>query len=148
MKSRSPLKILKKKLAKPSELRSRIMRAIKSHNTGPEQTVAEWLRSAKIKPDRHSPNLPGRPDFSLRSKKLAIFVHGCFWHGHNCKRGGRAPKTNADYWSIKIATNKRRDARSAKALRNLGWSVITLWECKIESEQARIRLMGRLSRAS
>ena len=136
----------KTKTTKPTELRSRIMRAIKSSNTGPEKIVAEWLNSARFIPVTQASDLPGKPDFSLPNRKIAVFVHGCFWHGHTCRRGSRKPKTNSSYWQRKLAMNKKRDARNAAALRRMGWHVITLWECSIRQESAHGRLLKFLTK--
>ena len=132
----------KTRMTKPTELRSRIMRAIKSKDTKPEKTVESWLGSARFKTIRHAEEFPGKPDFVLSRHGVAVFVHGCFWHGHGCGRGSRMPKTNRDYWRRKLANNKRRDARNASALRRLGWHVVTLWECNIEDGRARKRLLN------
>lgn len=77
----------------------------------------------------NAPYLPGKPDIAIHALKIAIFVHGCFWHGHGCKRGTRVPKTNTEYWTAKIARNRARDRRNAATLRRAGWTVVTLWEC-------------------
>ena len=95
MPSKSHLKKVKTKA--PSEARSRIMRAIKSSGTGPEETVGRWLLSLRFKFLRNSGDLAGRPDFVIPRPKVALFVHGCFWHGHGCSRGSRKPKTNSAY---------------------------------------------------
>jgi DNA mismatch endonuclease, patch repair protein len=140
--SRSRLKRVK--TAKPTELRSRIMRAIKSKGTKPEVSVELWLRSARYKPLLHAKDLPGSPDFVLPRIKTAIFVHGCFWHGHGCKRGGRMPATNRSYWLPKLAANKRRDASVKRKLERLGWRVITLWECKVKTIEHRAMLLKKI----
>lgn len=134
------------KKRKPSELRSRIMRAIKSSGTRPELIVGNWLRSIRANFIEHDQSLPGRPDFSLKGKKIAVFVHGCFWHGHRCKRGNRKPKSNRSYWSAKLAANRLRDSRSKRQLNRMGWGVVTLWECSIAEGRARRRLVNYLSR--
>jgi DNA mismatch endonuclease, patch repair protein len=76
------------------------------------------------------------PDIAYVGRKLAIFVHGCFWHGHDCKRGARMPKANADYWATKIAKNRARDKAHAQALATLGWRALTIWECELKDEGA------------
>ena len=83
------------------------------------------------------------PDIAFLSRRKAIFVHGCFWHGHDCARGARTPKTNAAYWSAKIARNRARDAAQGASLAALGWSVLTLWECELaDAEALTARLRG------
>ena len=87
------------------------MRAVKSRDTGPEIAVRAMLRAIAPGYRLCRADLPGKPDIVYGRRKLAIFVHGCFWHGHDCPRGARMPKTNADYWRAKIARNRARDAR-------------------------------------
>ncbi len=95
---------------KPSPERSAVMRAVKSRDTGPELAVRAMLRSLAPGYRLHRADLPGKPDIVYGRRRLAIFVHGCFWHGHDCPRGARMPKDNADYWREKIARNRARDA--------------------------------------
>lgn len=86
----------------------------------------------------HAADLPGKPDIIFRRRKKAIFVHGCFWHGHDCKRGARIPKSNTQYWKTKISRNVARDARSLDALSALGWSVAIVWECSLRNAEATL----------
>ncbi|MEM1420647.1 MAG: very short patch repair endonuclease [Pseudomonadota bacterium] len=112
--------------------RSEVMRRVKGRDTQPELRVRAALRAlgwTGYRLDRR--DLPGRPDIAFIGRKIAIFVHGCFWHGHDCKRGSRAPKTNTDYWRAKIARNQLRDRKVCAELRELGWRVLVLWECEI-----------------
>jgi len=111
--------------------RSEIMARVKSRDTGPELRVAESLRALGVEYERDVRHLPGRPDFVIPSAAVALFVHGCFWHGHECARGSRVPKSNRKYWVAKIARNQRRDRRVARALRLLGFSVWVVWECRL-----------------
>jgi DNA mismatch endonuclease (patch repair protein) len=98
--------------------RSRIMRSVHSTGTGAEEKCEALLRSLKLSLRRHSANLPGRPDFILRDFRLALFVHGCFWHAHKGCKNGTLPSSNTDYWLPKIERNRRRDRRVRDALRN------------------------------
>lgn len=139
MRSKSRLK--KAKTKPTSELRSSIMRAISSTHTKPEETVLSWLRSARFKPLRNVKRLPGSPDFVIPRKRVAILVHGCFWHKHRCRRGSRAPKANKAYWATKLANNQRRDRRVKAELKRLRWRVIVLWECEIVRPNAQARLL-------
>jgi DNA mismatch endonuclease (patch repair protein) len=82
----------------------------------------------------HRKDLPGSPDLVFPRLKKAIFVHGCFWHGHDCARGARLPKANAEYWLAKISRNKARDLSAQARLAELNWSVLVVWEC--ETRQA------------
>jgi DNA mismatch endonuclease (patch repair protein) len=81
-------------------------------------------------------DLPGKPDLVLPGRRLAIFVHGCFWHGHDCARGARTPKTNRDYWVAKIARNRQRDGAAREQLQARGWRVETIWECELRDMAA------------
>lgn len=117
---------------KPDAARSRTMAAVKSRDTAPELLVARLLREAGIRYRRDVARLPGRPDFLLVEHRVALFVHGCWWHGHACRRGSRLPKTNRDYWTQKISSNRRRDRRVAGELRSRGYAVWTLWECRLK----------------
>ena len=119
------------------------MRAVKSRGTGPELAVRRliWGLGARYRLNRA--DLPGKPDIVLAGRRLAIFVHGCFWHGHDCARGARVPKTNRDYWLAKVARNRARDAAARNALEVGGWRVEIVWECEIKDAVA---LKDRLSR--
>ena len=108
------------------------MAAVRSRDTAPELLVAGCLRRAGVRYRRDVARLPGRPDFLLIDAGIALFVHGCFWHGHDCARGARVPKRNRGYWQAKVARNRARDRRVARELRDLGYSVWTLWECRLK----------------
>ncbi|MFZ5669600.1 MAG: very short patch repair endonuclease [Pseudomonadota bacterium] len=123
--------------------RSAVMRRVKGRDTGPEMTVRRLLTALGARYRLHRKDLPGRPDIVLPGRRLAIFVHGCFWHGHDCARGARTPRQNRDYWLGKIARNRARDAASAEALAAAGWRIETIWECEMRDEPA---LKDRLSR--
>jgi DNA mismatch endonuclease, patch repair protein len=110
--------------------RSSIMRAVKGRDTTPELVVRKLLRGFAPHYRLHRADLPGAPDIAYIGAKQAIFVHGCFWHGHDCKRGAREPKTNAEYWRGKIARNRARDERRLAQYAALGWEVLVIWECE------------------
>ena len=120
------------------ETRSRIMRAVKGEDTTPEMMVRRLVHSMGYRYRLHRQNLPGNPDLVLPRLRQVIFVHGCFWHGHNCERGARMPKTHPTYWQNKISRNKLRDANSASALQSQGWGVAVVWECELK-DMARVR---------
>jgi DNA mismatch endonuclease, patch repair protein len=120
----------------PSPERSAVMRAVKSRDTGPERAVRKLLAGIARGYRLHRADLPGKPDIVYGARKLAIFVHGCFWHGHDCPRGARAPKTNADYWRGKIARNRVRDAKALEALAALGWRTLVVYECALKDPAA------------
>lgn len=113
------------------EQRSAVMRRVKGRDTGPEIKVRRALRAAGIGYRLGGCGLPGRPDLVMKGRKTVVFVHGCFWHGHDCPRGARQPKGNADYWIAKIERNRSRDARVADELTAACWRVLTLWECDL-----------------
>jgi DNA mismatch endonuclease (patch repair protein) len=122
--------------------RSEVMRRVKGSDTTPERRVRAMLRAAGLTGYRlHRRDLPGRPDIAFIGRRVAIFVHGCFWHGHDCPRGARAPKANAAYWSGKIARNRARDVAALSALTAKGWRACVIWECALR----RPDLPGSLS---
>ena len=114
-----------------SDRRRRTMRAVKAKNTAPELIVRRILHAAGYRYRLHDKRLPGKPDLVFPSRRKVIFVHGCFWHGHGCKRGNRLPKRNAAYWRDKIKRNQRRDRVQLVALREAGWRSLVLWECEL-----------------
>lgn len=111
------------------EARGRNMSRIKSKNTKPELLVRRYLRSKKLRYRIHY-KLPGTPDIIFPSKKIALFIHGCFWHGHSCKNS-HIPKTNIAFWKEKISKNKERDLKSINLLIKKGWKPLILWECSL-----------------
>ena len=121
--------------------RSRYMAAVKSKgNLSTEIKIAHLLRSEMFRGwRRHLRNIPGTPDFSWPSEKVALFVDGCFWHG--CPKCYKAPETNQIFWSEKILSNKKRDRRVNRILRHSGWKVARVWECRIRDQKF---LLGRL----
>jgi DNA mismatch endonuclease (patch repair protein) len=116
--------------------RSATMRAVRGADTGPELKVRRLLRAIAPGYRLHRKDVPGRPDVAYVGARKAVFVHGCFWHGHDCPRGARAPRANADYWRAKIARNRARDARVAGELAAQGWDALTVWECELKDEAA------------
>lgn len=116
--------------------RSAVMRRVKSKDTRPEKTVRRLLTALGVRYRLHRKDLPGSPDIAMPGRKLALFVHGCFWHGHDCARGSRVPKQNRDYWTAKVGRNRARDIVSRDKLEALGWRVETIWECEMKDEAA------------
>ena len=116
--------------------RSATMRAVKSRDTTPELIVRALLRRFAPFYRLHRKDVAGNPDIAYLGKKRAIFVHGCFWHGHDCARGARMPKANADYWRGKIERNRARDASNAGKLQAAGWRALTVWECELKDLNA------------
>jgi DNA mismatch endonuclease, patch repair protein len=122
--------------------RSAIMRAVKSRDTAPELTVRKLVRALAPGYRLHRAGLPGRPDIVYGKRRLAIFVHGCFWHGHDCKRGAREPRANNSYWRAKIAGNRARDAKNLAALSALGWRTLVIHECALKDRAAVEWVLG------
>ena len=129
------------------EKRSAVMRRVKGRDTGPEMSVRRALTRLGARYRLHRGDLPGKPDVVMAGRRLVIFVHGCFWHGHDCARGARVPKQNRDYWLGKVGRNRTRDAASREALVALGWRVETIWECDLKDAAGlRVRLEAMLQR--
>ena len=122
--------------------RSAVMRRVKGRDTGPEKTVRRLLTGLGARYRLQRKDLPGKPDIVMAGRRLAIFVHGCFWHGHDCARGARVPQQNRDYWLDKVGRNRERDIASHAALEAAGWRVETIWECDLKDEAG---LKARLS---
>lgn len=128
------------------ETRSAVMRRVRARDTGPELKVRRALTRLGARYRLHRKDLPGTPDIVMPGRRLAIFVHGCFWHGHDCARGARVPQQNRDYWVAKVARNVARDARDRAALAELGWRVETVWECELKDAAGlEARLTGWLA---
>ena len=125
------------------EQRSRNMAAIKGKNTKPEIRVRSLLHSLGYRFRLHRKDLPGKPDIVLPKYRTVIFVHGCFWHSHDCQWGNVVPKTRPDFWAEKRRGNADRDTKNALALKASGWKVIAVWECETRTEQELRRALGR-----
>lgn len=122
----------------PGELRSRIMRSVGSKNTKPELVMRRLLHRNGYRFRLHRKDLPGSPDLTFPGRRKVIFIHGCFWHGHDCPRGARLPKTNQAYWEMKISRNRTRDKRTENALASMGWRMLVVWECKLRDTIAAL----------
>lgn len=121
--------------------RSENMRRIHSADTKPEMVVRRCAHALGYRYRLHRRDLPGCPDLVFPRHRAVVLVHGCFWHAHTCKRGGRIPKTNVEYWSKKIARNVERDSTSQAALEAAGWRTLVVWECEArDAEQVSLRL--------
>lgn len=112
------------------------MRRVKGRDTGPERALRSLLTGMGARYRLHRADLPGKPDIVFAGRRLAVFVHGCFWHGHDCPRGARVPKANRTYWQSKIAANRSRDARHRTLLEAAGWRVEVVWECELKDRDA------------
>ena len=116
------------------ETRSYNMSMIKGKNTKPEMLVRRYLHARGFRYRLHTKNLPGKPDIVLPKYKTAIFVHGCFWHGHEGCKYFVTPKTNTDFWLNKINGNITNDNKVLVALKKEGWKIIVVWECELKKE--------------
>ena len=123
--------------------RSDIMSKISSKDTKPESLVRKFLFSKGFRYRINVKTLPGKPDIVLPKYKTIIFVNGCFWHGHNCKKG-KLPSSNTDFWKEKISNNKSRDAKNSDLLVKLGWKVIIIWQCEISKIDNRTKILNKL----
>lgn len=125
----------------PQESRSRIMRAIRARNTGPEKAVRRVLHAAGLRFRVHGASLPGRPDIVLPKYRTVVFVNGCFWHQHRGCESATRPKVNQQYWLPKLRRTMMRDRCNVKDLRSSGWRVYVVWECEVSGAG-----IGRLAR--
>ena len=119
------------------------MQAVRSKNTRPELLVRRLLHANGYRYRLHSKKLPGCPDLVFPSRKKVLFIHGCWWHGHDCQRGSRVPKTNVVYWTEKVIRNRNRDADSRNQLEAEGWKVLAIWECQLNDEPSVLTQLAR-----
>lgn len=127
------------------EERSERMSRIRSKNTDPERIIRKqlWRDGFRYRLDVDS--LPGKPDIVFPSLKVAVLVHGCYWHGHTCQKG-RIPTTNSLFWAEKFAANKARDRRNRARLKALGWVAVAVWECALSTKAKRRSTLARLEK--
>lgn len=118
------------------------MTKVRAKNTTPEIKLRKMIWKLGFRGYRiHYAKLQGKPDVAFVRSKKVIFVHGCFWHGHNCRAGRNVPRTNQDYWVPKLARNKNRDRSNAISIRRAGWKALTIWECQlIDDEKIELKL--------
>lgn len=120
--------------------RHEVMSKIRSKDTKIEIQVRHWLYHHGIRYRKNCRDIPGKPDIAIKKYKIAIFVHGCFWHGHeNCKYY-RLPKSNVEYWQDKIRKNIDRDSNNVESLKRSGWNVFVVWECQVKSNFEAVML--------
>ena len=120
--------------------RSENMRRVPSKNTLLEQTVRKAIHALGYRYRLHRRDLPGTPDIVLPRFRLAIFVHGCFWHGHEGCPAASVPKSNVEFWAAKLSANVARDRAAAEALKKAGWNVEVIWGCQLRKKTLRSRL--------
>ena len=113
------------------EKRSWVMSRVRGKNTRPEMVVRSLLHALGYRFRLHRKDLPGNPDIILPKYRVVIFVHGCFWHQHNCRHGQRLPSSNQAYWLTKLSKNRGRDIQNTAKLTGLGWAVLIVWECML-----------------
>ncbi len=123
--------------------RSQIMRAIRGKDTTPEVFVRQLVHSLGFRFRLHRRDLPGTPDLVFPSLRRVIFVHGCFWHRHSCRKGRSTPATRRAFWLRKLDGNKIRDVTTRGRLRRMGWKILIVWECQTN---APVRLCERIAR--
>lgn len=121
-----------------SEKRSEVMARIRKTDSRPELILREHLKLAKI-PFSTYADLPGTPDVVIEDSRLAVFVHGCFWHG--CPRHYRKPHSNVEYWSAKLQRNKERDRETARRIKAMGWHRAVIWECELNRDPQRVVIL-------
>jgi len=112
------------------------MSKISGEETKPEIVVRKYLFSKGFRYRKNTKELPGKPDIVLAKYKTVIFIHGCFWHGHNCK-AGKLPETRKEFWGNKISQTKVRDRKNLLSLQKMGWKVITVWQCELKNEKLK-----------
>ena len=119
------------------EVRSRVMSRIRGRDTRPELFVrrAVWKQGFRYRLNVR--RLPGAPDLVLAKYVVAVFVHGCFWHQHGCSKS-RRPSSNLEYWERKLDSNVARDAQNQYRLQDLGWTVVTVWECRLQQDTEKM----------
>ena len=123
--------------------RSQTMARVRGRDTGPELLVRRALHAAGYRFRVHARGLPGTPDLAFTRRRVAVFVHGCFWHGHDCARGARAPRTNAAYRGAKIPRNRARDAEATAAVAAIVWRAVAVWECELRATEATLARLIR-----
>jgi DNA mismatch endonuclease, patch repair protein len=117
------------------------MASVGTRNTSPELAVRRLVHRPGYRYGLHSKRLPGKPDLVFSSRRKVIFVHGCFWHGHEGCEKSRPPKSRLTYWLPKLEQNKIRDARNVETLRKLGWSSLAVWQCELKDEQEQVKIL-------
>lgn len=122
--------------------RSHIMSLVKQKNTKPEMFVRSFLHRKGLRYRLHDNKLPGKPDLVFPKYKTVVFIHGCFWHGHDdpkCKLA-RIPKSRVEFWTNKVKSNHERDIKNKEILQAMGWRVLTIWECELTEQKSLERL--------
>ena len=129
------------------EARSSLMSRVRGRDTAAERYVRKLLWGAGFRYRLNVRALPGTPDLVLRRHKTVVFVQGCFWHGHDCRKGRRRPTSNTSFWNQKLDGNVARDARNRARLEDLGWTVLVVWECCLKEDTAALLVRLNAERA-
>jgi len=124
------------------EQRSKLMSRVRSQDTTPEMIVRRLVHKMGFRCRLHRKDLPGKPDLTFPRYRIIIFVHGCFWHGHDCAKGLNQPKSNKKFWKSKLIYNMNRDINNQKKLKKMGWNVLVVWECQTKDQES---LKSRIS---
>lgn len=125
--------------------RKAIMQSVKGKNSKPEKIIRSLIFNLGFRYRLHDSTLPGKPDLVFKTAKKAIFVHGCYWHRHNCKKGKSIPAVNKDFWEKKFNANRKRDKETQQKLKKMGWITLVIWECQIKQAN-RDRLLKRITK--
>lgn len=126
--------------------RSAQMALVRSRNGRAEMKLRSWAHGLGFRFRVHARDVPGRPDICIKSRRKAVFMHGCFWHRHDCPAGRRLPKSRLEFWQPKLEENRRRDARTVSTLKASGWNVLVVWECEMKDRlgvEAKLRTFLR-----
>ena len=129
---------------KSKEERSRNMSRIRSKDTTPEKMVRSFLHKNGFRFRLHVKELPGKPDIVLPKYKTVIEVRGCYWHRHNCKKGQSCPSSNVEFWQRKFESNVIRDQYTEYRLKKLGWNVIIVWECEVDTKVLQENILEKI----
>lgn len=127
------------------ETRSYNMSRIRSKDTKPEMLVRKFLHKNGFRYRLHVKDMPGKPDIVLPKYKTVIFIHGCFWHGHEGCKYYVVPKTRTEWWLDKINCNINNDTKAEETLKGIGWHIITIWECELKKATIEVTLTNLLS---
>jgi DNA mismatch endonuclease, patch repair protein len=123
--------------------RSRLMQKVRAKDTGPERQVRSILHRLGYRFRLHRKDLPGTPDIVFARRHVVLFVHGCFWHAHGCRKG-QPPKSRLEYWGPKLEANRQRDRRNIEALTLAGWHVEVIWQCELSDQPALVARLNQI----
>ena len=125
------------------EQRKKTMSLVRGKDTKPEMAVRKLVHSIGYRYRLHRKNLPGCPDLVFSGRHKVIFVHGCFWHGHDCHAGLNRPSSNKNYWTEKLERNIQRDAENLRQFKEMDWGALVIWECEIKNSSVMVKRIHR-----